>query len=237
MKFLNHLFGFILSLSTLVACATHTFTVTSDPLAADVYFEVTSDGKVVKKPLGKTPINMPMSEVKSIIGSDVSAGQYFPVVIEKSGFETEKIAIPASRFGTLITDVNVKLKTTQSEQRDKEQATAKVIIDRLFLAQKFALSQQFERAQAELDRILEDFPTFARAMSMRASIYYATKNLPESLKWYENALKADPQMEDAVRISAKIRALQNGDRIPAAATSVNSETGTSKTETDKGGSK
>jgi tetratricopeptide (TPR) repeat protein len=155
-----------------------------------------------------------MTEFKQIIGPGVPSGQYLPITIEKPGFDSETVAIPASRFGTLITDVNIKLKA--GTKREHEQNTAKMIIDRLFLAQKYALTQQFERAQAELDRILEDFPTFARAMSMRASIYYAQKNFPESLKWYELALKADPQMEDAVKVSAKIRALQSGDRAPAA---------------------
>jgi tetratricopeptide (TPR) repeat protein len=192
------------------ACATPTFSVKSDPLQADVFFQV--PGTNEKKPIGKTPLTMPMAEFRQLIGADVSSGQYFPITVEKQGYVTETFQIPASRFGTFVTELDVKMKESKLAQEEK---TAKVTIDRLFLAQRFALTNQFERAQAELDKILADFPTLARALSMRASIFYAQKNYTESLKWYEEAIKADPQMDDAIKMAAKVRLLQSG-RAPAA---------------------
>ena len=190
-------------------CMTQTFTVTSEPPQADVYYQ--PPGATEKRTIGKTPISMPMKDLKAIIGETASSGQYFPVTVEKTGYNSETLQIPASRFGTLVTALDVKLKEGVVA---KEEKTAKVLIDHLFLAQKYAVTLQFERAQIEIDKILADFPTFPRALSMRASIFYAQKNYNESLKWYEAALKVDPNMDDAVKMAAKIRNIQSG-REPA----------------------
>lgn len=192
------LFAFCLLAS---ACST-LFEVKSEPLQADVY--VLND-KSEKKPLGKTPLQMPDSEVKKIVGDNKTAGQFITVIVEKEGFMPQTMNIPATRFGTMITSLNVKLKEGEAPQ---EVRVAKEILDHMFLAQKLAVALQFERAQAELDKVITPFPKFSRALSMRASIYYAQKNYPESMKWYEEALKYDPEMEEAVKMLAKVRALQ-----------------------------
>ena len=49
---------------------------------------------------------------------------------------------------------------------------------------------------------------------MRASIYLAQNKIEESLKWYEDALKIDPQMEDVIRIMAKIKETSNSQKTP-----------------------
>lgn len=194
----------------LSGCSTATFVATSDPLAADVYYVVPKTGE--KKSLGKTPLKIPAEDVKKAIQKDVSGGEYFAVRFEKQGYVPQTYMVPAGRFGTLVTSLEVKLKKGEG---DKEAALAKSVLDRLFLAQKLALTNQYERAQVEIDRILADFPGFARAYSMRASIFLAQKNYTESLKWYEEAIKADPQMEEAVKMIAKIKDLQSGKRTPA----------------------
>lgn len=183
----------------LAGCAS-VLAVKSEPLQADVFVLDSKTGD--RKSLGKTPIEMPMLTFREVAGANINSGQYFTLLVEKQGFVSERLQIPASRFGTLVTALNVKLKQGNSA---KEERAAREVLDHLFLAQKFAVSRQYERAQIELDRILADFPGFPRALSMRASIYYMQKNYTESLKWYEEALKVDPQMEDAILMSAKIR--------------------------------
>jgi tetratricopeptide (TPR) repeat protein len=197
--------GMVLALS---GCS-HLLTVKSEPVEADVFFINLKTGD--KKVVGKTPLNMPMSEVTEKVGPEMTSGEFFTLGVEKPGFITQTMNIPAGQFGTLVTELDVVLKQGATP---KEERLAKSVIDRLFLAQKFALAQQFERAQIEIDKILIDFPGFARALSMRASIYAAQKNYSEALKFYEEALKADPQMEDAVKMVAKVKAMQAG-RDPA----------------------
>jgi tetratricopeptide (TPR) repeat protein len=201
---LSLLLGSLLAAVLLDGCSSM-FVVKSDPAVADVYYLDPKTG--LKKELGKTPLEMKDSAVKEAVG-EVPSGGYFTVIVEQKGFIPERLMVPATRFGTMVTQINVKLKPGSQE---KEVRIAKDILDHLFLAQKFAVAKEYDRAQAELDRILNDFPEFARALSMRASIYYVQKNYAESLKWYELALKSDPEMEDAVRMTAKIRAMRPAD--------------------------
>ena len=186
------------------------FTVKSDPLQADVMFKDPKSGE--KKSLGKTPLSLPTQDVRAAVGEGISSGEFFTVSVEKDGFVSQTFSIPTTKFGTLVTELDVKLaKGTDVE----EQRTASDVLSRLFLAQKLALAQQYERAQIEIDKILVTFPKFARAYTMRASIYMAQKNYPESVKWYEEAIKIDPQMHEAVKMLARARTLQSGGREPA----------------------
>ncbi len=194
----------LFSLFFISCAAKSTFQVKSDPLQADVFV---MDEKNEKKPLGKTPLEIKEPDLKTVLGNATTPGEFFTVAVEKPGYLPQIFNIPASSFSASLTLLDVKLKEGTSAQEVK---LAKQIIDHLFLAQKLAVTQQFERAQIEIDKILVPFPNFARALSMRASIYFAQKNYPESAKWYEEALKADPDMEEAVKLLAKVRALQSG---------------------------
>ena len=196
-------------------CATSTFKLTSDPGAAEVFVIDGKSGE--KKSIGRTPLEMPMATVRAALGESGGAGEYVPLVVEKAEFQPERLLVPAGRFGTLVTAVEVRLKPKPLEP---ERKLARDLLDRLFLAQKFALTKQYERAQIELDRLLTDAPEFPRALSMRASIFFVQKNFPESVKWYELAVKADPQLDDAVQMLAKARAQLppgNPARAPATA--------------------
>jgi tetratricopeptide (TPR) repeat protein len=209
---------FVLFLS---GCASSKLIVKSDPLTADVFI---LDGKnSERKPLGKTPLEMPIEDLMKNISSETTAGEFYTIVIEKPGFETQTLSFPTAKFTTRVTAVEVKLKEGQTQ---KEIRFAKEIIDHLFLAQRFANSGQFERAHIELDKILTPVPTFARALSMRASVYFAQKNYNDSLKWYEEALKNEPDMEEAVKMSAKVRTLLGRSPASTSATTTSPTTST-----------
>jgi tetratricopeptide (TPR) repeat protein len=198
----------ILILFSVALCAggcASVLAVKSEPLQADVFLQDPVSGN--KKVIGKTPIEMSTSEVKALVGEEVMSGEYFTLIVEKQGYVSEKFLIPSTRFGVLVTALDVKMKAGNNP---KEEKLAKDVLNRLFLAQKLAKTREYERAQIELDKILNEFPEFPRALSMRASIYFMQKNYAESQKWYEQAINADPQMEDAVQMLAKVRALQGG---------------------------
>jgi tetratricopeptide (TPR) repeat protein len=203
---------FAIASMTLLFCwgCASVFVVKSDPLQSDVFVIDRKSGD--KKPLGKTPFEMRFSDLRQTVGDETLAGEYFTLSVEKQGYAPEQVLVPASRFGTLVTTLDVKLKEGTGP---KEERVAKTLLNHLFLAQKFAKSGQYERAQIELDKILTEAPDFPRALSMRGTIYYLQKNYTESLKWYEEALKVDPQMEDTVQMTAKVRTLQSGGRLPA----------------------
>jgi Tetratricopeptide repeat len=193
----------IILLSLISSCASK-FVVVSDPPQADVFVVDAKTGE--KKTIGKTPIEMPVADVKKTVTNQPTAGEFYSILVEKPGFETQTFNVPAGQFTTLITSLDVKLKEGKSQA---EFRLAKEILDNIFLAQRFANLGQFERAHIELDKVINQFPTFSRALSMRASVFYAQKNYQESLKWYEQSLRQDPNLEEAVKMTAKVRSLLN----------------------------
>ena len=206
----------VVSFLILNGCAGSTFSVKSDPMQAEVFIENNKTGE--KKSIGVTPLDIPLATVKETAGEEVMAGEYFTEVIEKKGYLSQKLNIPATRFGTMITQLDVPLK---AGDQPKQIHVAGEILDHLFVAQKMALSKEYERAQVEIDKVLSISPDFARAFSMRGSIYFIQKNYNESLKWYEEALKADSKMEEAIKMIARIKSVQSGKpqdtaRLPAA---------------------
>lgn len=208
MKILGFTHFFILCLFT-TACSS-AFKVTSDPIDAEV--AVLIGEKKERKVIGKTPLEIPTAELDKHIGDALKPGQFFTLQVSKTGFETQSFNLPSTNFGTTVTQIDAKLKAGETQNN---LATAQELVKQLFLAQRFALSKQFERSLIELDRILLQYPNFARALSMKASVYYAQAKYDESLKYYEEALKADPQMEETVRLAAKVRELMSAGRKPA----------------------
>jgi len=185
------------------------FKVTSEPADAEVY--VISGENKEKKLVGKTPLEIPIEEVTAALGAPISPGEFFTVEVSKVGFKPQSFNLPGNRFGTSVAQLDVKLLEGKS---DHEMQTAQDILNRMFLAQKLEVSLQYERALIELDQILTQYPTFARALSMKGSIYLAKKNYEESLKWYEKALKEDPLMDETIKLTVRVRELL-GQRAPA----------------------
>lgn len=192
--------GFLLFIF-IVGCSSKV-KVTSEPTEAMVNV-ITGEGKQ-KKSLGKTPLEMPMAEFEEKVGPQADGKQFYTLEFSKEGFAPQKLTIPYASSGTLLTEFNIKLSKGEAQE---ELGKAEELIKKLFLAQRFAITKQYERALIELDKILATHPDFARALSMKGSIYMAQKNYPESLKWYDQALKIDPEMQETVKLAAKVRQL------------------------------
>lgn len=183
--------------TTLAACGPRLI-VRSTPSEAEVSFHAPDSAEVKK--LGKTPLELSSSEFKHLTGSALSDGGYVGLVLEKRGYRTEHYLLPATQFGTVLTGVDVRL---QEGARDEE--TAHELLQILFTAQKFAMQGQYERAHMDLDRALKISPQFARALSLRASVYYLQGKYEDSLKYFEDAIKVDPGMDDVLKMIVKVR--------------------------------
>jgi tetratricopeptide (TPR) repeat protein len=195
---------------TAMGCSS-SFKVVSEPVDAEVFLAPDSKSKD-RKSIGKTPLEIPKEDLAKSLPEGTAPGGFLTVIVAKPGFKEQSFTIPASSFGTSLTQLDVKLPEGKD---DIELAHAEDLLNRLFLAQRLAVSLQFERAIIEVDRLLSQHPKFARALSMKGSIFLAQKKYDESLKWYEEALKADPQMEETVKLAAKVRELMSGGRKPA----------------------
>lgn len=210
--FLMH-FTIFTALGFTCSC-TSLFVAESNPSQTEIFYITQKSGE--KKLIGTTPLQLSMIEFKTKIGEDLQPGEFYKLRFEKKGFQTEEYHVPVSRFGTLATKIGITLTETKNDSSAAEQEKqAKTLIDRLFTAQRLAQLKEFERAQIEIDKILQDHPKFTRAMTMRAAIYFAQNNLPESIKWYEEALKIDPQMEDVLKLIAKIKGEKPSSSAPA----------------------
>jgi len=177
------------------------FKLTSEPDNVEVYLLVGEEQE--KKSLGQTPLIKTKKEIEELIDGDLNAGSTLNLVFEKDGYQNKELWIPSSAGGSLGIDIQVALSEGQSSANETK--TADQIVDKLFLAQNFARTQQFERALIEIDGLLKKFPNLSRAFSMKGAILYANSSLKESLESYEKALELNPELKSALQMSAKIR--------------------------------
>ena len=173
------------------------FKVQSDPAGAEAFIMQQSGSE--KKSIGKTPLEISYEDLYQKAGGSPAEGQFLVLTLDSKDFESETLLVPPQTFGAKSTLVQVKMKAS------KDILSASQILTRLHNAQKFVLTGQFERAHIECDKALEVDSRFVRAVSMKGSIYYIKKNLPESLKWYEKALSIDSSFDEAVKMIGKIK--------------------------------
>jgi tetratricopeptide (TPR) repeat protein len=182
--------------------------VKSEPGEANVYVVTPEKGE--KKLVGKTPIESEPAKIRELLGEEKGSDQYFELVVEKEKFKAERLLVPYGAMGTLVTEVQVKMKEGVDEER-----TAMDLVQSLLLAQKFASLKEYERAVSEIDKILAQHPKFVRALAMKGAVYFVQKKWDESARWYEEALKIDPQLQESTDMLAKIKDAREGKRQPA----------------------
>lgn len=175
--------------------------VTTLPEKATVYILKPESGE--KKKIGETPIDLKDKELKEMFGSFGKPGEFVSVIVEKPEFQTQNLWLPLGASGVIASEINLQLK--KDDKKSEEIKTAKQILDKMFLAQNFARTKQFERALIEIDKILQNIPELARALTMKASIYYAMGDFKESLNWYEKAINVEPELTSAVDMAANVR--------------------------------
>ena len=179
------------------AC-TSKFIVRSEPSDGEVL--VRKNGAQEGKVIGKTPLEISSSDLKEKFGLDYTSGELLEIIVSKPDFVSEKFQIPASRFGTMQTELFAKLKAGSNDSEK-----VKAVVQHLTNAQKFSALGEFERAQIELDKVFVLAPNFSKALTMQGSLYFLQKKYNESLDSFEKALQNDPQLEDATKMIAYIR--------------------------------
>mgnify|MGYP000750606562 FL=1 len=81
------------------------------------------------------------------------------------------------------------------------------VLAHFFNAKKFVDTKQFEQAHGEIDRVLAIDSKSAKALNMKAGIYFVEGKLDEAKKLYREALKVDPNSSDAIKMLEKIQNL------------------------------
>jgi len=191
----------IFTLLSLGSCSSAPFKVTSTPEQAEVFI-VNPETKSEKR-IGVTPLTKKKKDLIEQLGDQAQAGNLVNIKIKKDGYRSKEIWLPTAAGGHIPTALNLSLESSTS--KSDEMQTASDIMEKVFLAQQFAKTKQLERALIEIDKVLEAFPKFDRAMTMKAAILYAQNNMKDSLKWYESALDVNPELKSAIEMSGKIR--------------------------------
>ncbi len=203
------LLGLILALVAQTTGCAPSLIIKSEPSQASVFWINPTNSD--KKDLGKTPLQVTGEALRQIYGSKSLEGEAVQLVIEKPGFTTQNYLVPATPFGTLSTTLMAKLSSGIAGDQ-----TAHEVLSELFKAQKFALQKDYERALIAVDKILEIYPDFAPAHSMKGSIAFIRRDYPQALKDYEAALKADSNWDEAIEMISHIKQLRGEtSRVPA----------------------
>lgn len=190
---------YILLLFLIWGCAPKMM-IKSDPSEATVSLYLPNG---VKKEIGKTPFEIPYSDLENAVPLSPATGEMVPLMFEKADQEPLLVMVPTVRFGLVSTSVLAKLKAGQNSAD-----TAQQLLQFLHNAQKFVNAGNFDRAHIEVDSALAKNPKFIRGLSMKASIFYVQKKWDESLSWYEKALALDNSFDEAIRMISEIRKIK-----------------------------
>jgi tetratricopeptide (TPR) repeat protein len=174
--------------------------VKSDPSEALVYL-AQPNGQ--KKEIGKTPFEIPYSDLENAVPLSPATGEMIPLLFEKKNYEPLLVMVPSVRLGLSSAAVLAKLKSAQEASE-----TAQQLLQYLHNAQKFVNSGNFDRAHNEVDMALTKSPQFIRGLSMKASIFFVQKRWDDSQAWYEKALALDNAFDEAIRMITEIKKIK-----------------------------
>lgn len=179
-----------------VGCSTK-LVISTEPTEVDVTLKLPNGEK---KPLGKTPTEVTLSDLEKDLPLTASTGEMLELQFEKTDFESQRIWIPPAKFGMTTVNVFTKLKSGTDQAK-----LADSLLQYLHNAQKFAANGNFERAIQEVDIALEKNPRFVRGLSMKGAILFNQGKWDDSRKWYEKALNIDNSFDEAVKMIDQIK--------------------------------
>lgn len=180
----------------ITACATKVV-ITTEPSEAEIFLSLPNGEK---KTLGKSPLEITLSDLEKDLPRAGSTGEMLELQFEKNDFESQKIWLPAAKFGMNKVTVFTKLKSGIDQAKLADQ-----LLQYLHNAQKFASNSNFERALQEVDIALEKNPKFIRALSMKGAILFNQEKWDDSKKWYEKALTIDNGFDEAIKMIDQIK--------------------------------
>lgn len=201
MRYIERL-SFIFICLCLSACSS-SLKISSQPEKVSVFVKNEESGEKTK--LGETPLLKKDQELKDLIADIGMPGKFVRLSFEKEGFQSKDFWVQLSPAGNISTEMNIQLKRVEEKSNKEQLETAQEIVKKLFLAQKLARAKDFERALIEIDKVLEGYPEFSRALSMKASIYYARGDFKESLDWFEKSIDVDPELDHSIKMASMIR--------------------------------
>lgn len=163
----------------------------SEPLDATVY--IRDLGGVQNIKVGNTPYEGNLLD----LASNYAKSNFFLVVIEKVGYESQSILLS----DLLKSDIELSINLTPKEDILHYRKIDKNIND-IFESQRLIRSQQYDEAISLLKNIELDQPKLSIVPELIGSAYYLKKNQRGALSFYEKAYRMNPDNKDAFTMKA-----------------------------------
>jgi len=177
--------------------------VVTEPSEVEIFLNK-SNGE--RKSIGKSPLQIPLSELEKEIPLSASTGEMIELQLERADHESQIFWIPSAKIGLSNVTLFTKLKPGLDEAKQADS-----LLQYLHNAQKFASNGSFDRAMQEVDLAIEKNPKFIRALSMKGAIFFTQEKWDDSRVWYEKALALDNGFDEAVKMIDQIK-VKKGER-------------------------
>ena len=168
--------------------------ISSDPIGATVV--VRDLNGVVNTKLGVTPYEGNVND----IASNFAKSNFFMIVIEKDGYETQSILVN----DVLKSDLELKINLVPREDILHYRKLDKIAAE-MFEAQRLMRASQFDNAIDLLKRLENEQPNLSIIPEFLGSAYYLKKELKSSLLMYEKAYRLNPDNRDAFNMKSYLR--------------------------------
>lgn len=171
----------------------------SEPTDATVY--VRDLNGTLKNKVGKTPYEGNVQE----IASTYAKSNFFIIVLEKDGYESQSILLNDLLKSDIELNMNLSAKEDILEFRKLDKS-----INDLFESQRLLRAGQYEDALSLLKNVEKEQPKLSIVPEMIGSSLYLSKDQKGSLTWYEKAYRMNPDNKDAYIMKTYLRKALGG---------------------------
>jgi tetratricopeptide (TPR) repeat protein len=172
----------------------------SDPPDATVF--IRDLGGVQNVKVGSTPYEGNLLD----LATNYAKSNFFLVVIEKNGYETQSILLSDLLKSDIELSINLLPKDDILHFRKIEKS-----INDLFESQRLMRAQQYDQAITLLKTIETEQPKISIVPEMLGSAFYLKKDQRASLTWYEKAYRMNPENKDAFTMKAYLKKALGGE--------------------------
>lgn len=172
----------------------------SDPPDATVF--IRDLGGVQNIKVGTTPYEGNLLD----LAANYAKSNFFLVVIEKNGYETQSILLSDLLKSDIELSINLLPKDDILHFRKIEKS-----INDLFESQRLMRAQQYDEAITLLKTVETEQPKISIIPEMLGSAFYLKKDQRASLTWYEKAYRMNPENKDAFTMKAYLKKALGGE--------------------------
>jgi tetratricopeptide (TPR) repeat protein len=166
----------------------------SDPTDATVYVRDLNGTQNFK--VGVTPYEASIND----LAANYAKSNFFLVVIEKNGYESQSLLISDLLKSDLELSINLIPKDDVILYRKLDKT-----MNDLFEAQRLMRGGQYDEAVTLLKTVETDQPKLSIIPELIGSAFYLKKDNKGSLSWYEKAYRMNPENKDAYTMKSYLR--------------------------------